>query len=180
MAAGAPVVPAAALPSWPQPTNPTAPGSRSATARPDNPGPPAYTLPAVPSTNSPPAAAPASFAGAAGPASAAQPNSAPVAASPEYHQWARNQRPAGTTYSGLGAGQMTTMMGGGSPLESSGSLTGHILAQGYADRPTPKSRTAKVLVIGLVLLGVLVVAGLLAATVASDAVKDLFDSFMRS
>jgi hypothetical protein len=165
MASGAPVVPAPALPSWPRPTNPTAPGSRSASVGPDDPGVPAYTLPAAPPTNPQQAAAPAS------PASAA---------SPEYHRWARNQRPIGTTYSGQGAGQMTMMVGGGNPLESSGSLTGHILAQGEADRPTPKSRTAKVIVIGAVLLGVLVVAGLLAATFASDTVKDIFDSLMKS
>ena len=75
---------------------------------------------------------------------------------------------------------MTMTIGGGtSPLETSGSLTGHILSQGYADRPTPKTRTAKVIVIGLVILGVLVLFGVLFATVANDIVTGLFDSLIK-
>lgn len=67
---------------------------------------------------------------------------------------------------------------GGGSLENSGSLTGHILAQGRADSAAPTSNNAKVLVIGLVLLGLLVLVGLLAATMASDAVSNLFGRFM--
>jgi len=192
-----PVVPAPALPAWPRPTNPVAPGSRSATARPDgrptdtrvenripdrpegrvdNPGPPAYTLPAVPPTNSPSHGAPGP------PAAVAPPNSPPVATSAEYHQWARNQRPQGTTYTGqggTGVGQMTMTIGGAGHLETSGSLTGHILSQGGADRPTPKTRTAKVIVIGLVLLGVLVLFGLVAAAFANDFMGGIFDGIIK-
>jgi hypothetical protein len=65
-------------------------------------------------------------------------------------------------------------MPAGNPLENSGSLTGHILSQGRADGPAPKSNTAKVLLVGAVLLAVLVAIGLIAATVAGDAVTDLF------
>jgi hypothetical protein len=58
-------------------------------------------------------------------------------------------------------------------LENSGSLTGHILAQGAADRPTPKSRTAKVILIMVLVFVVLVGVGLLAGTVARDAISNL-------
>jgi hypothetical protein len=146
----APAVPAPALPQWPQSTNPTAPGVNAA-----RPAPPPPISPAA-RREAPAGAAPAT--------------------SPEYGQWARDQRP-GTTYGGatpLGAGQTTTAFPAGSPLENSGSLTGHILASGRADGPTPKSNTAKVLLIGLVMLAVLVLAGLLAATLAGDVVSDVF------
>jgi len=191
-AASASVVPAAALPAWPRPTNPTAPGSRSATApqagrihdraegRSDNPGPPAYTLPAGPSTNSAPAAPTHSGGVGSQPAGPPQ-NGPPVATSMEYHQWARNQRPKGTTYGGqggVGIGQMTMTLGGGSSLETSGSLTGHILSQGHADAPSHKTHTAKVIVVGLILLGLLVVGGLIAATAAGDALTDIFNGFL--
>jgi hypothetical protein len=100
------------------------------------------------------------------------PQSAPPA---EPERWGRDER--GTTYGGpggLGAGSMTTAMPAGNPVENSGSLTGHILSQGRADGPAPKSNTAKVLLIGAVLLAALVVIGLIAATVAGDAVSDMF------
>lgn len=106
-----------------------------------------------------------------------------MAASLEYNQWARNQRPQGTTYGGqggTGVGQLTMAFGGGAgPLETSGSLTGHILSQGSADRPTPKTRTARVILIGLVLLGVLVLFGVFAATIANDFLSGIFDSLIK-
>jgi hypothetical protein len=68
-----------------------------------------------------------------------------------------------------GAGAAGTYNPAG-PLETSGSLTGHILAQGSADGPTPKSRTAKVVMIMMLVLGLLVVSGLTAAILFSDAI----------
>ena len=59
------------------------------------------------------------------------------------------------------------------PVESSGSLTGHILGQGRADTPTPKSRTAKVVIILVSVLVVMVLLGLLAATLFNDMISDL-------
>jgi len=59
---------------------------------------------------------------------------------------------------------------GSSSLESSGSLTGHILSQGRQDLPPPKSRTAKVVVIMLVVLGLLVVGGLVGGIFFRDAI----------
>jgi hypothetical protein len=59
------------------------------------------------------------------------------------------------------------------PLENSGSLTGHILSRGRADTPTPKSRTARVIIIMVVVLAVLVGLGFLAATVFNDFLSDL-------
>jgi hypothetical protein len=73
---------------------------------------------------------------------------------------------------------MTTAFPAGGPLENSGSLTGHILAQGSMDRPTPKSNTMKVLLVGVVLLAVLVLVGLAAATVAGDAFTEMFSGIL--
>jgi hypothetical protein len=73
---------------------------------------------------------------------------------------------------------MTMAFPPGNPVETSGSLTGHILAQGTVDGPTPRSNTTKVLVVGAVLLAVLVLIGLAAATVAGDAVTELFNGIL--
>jgi hypothetical protein len=58
-------------------------------------------------------------------------------------------------------------------VETSGSLTGHILGQGRPDTPTPKSRTTKVIIILAVVLVVMVALGLLAATLFNDMISDL-------
>jgi hypothetical protein len=100
------------------------------------------------------------------------PNSPPAAAiSPEYSQWARNQHAQGSVYGGY-HGQ------GDSSLENSGSLTGHILAQGLADNAPQRGRTTKVIVIMSVVLGMAVVIGLLAATVASTTINNLLGGMM--
>jgi hypothetical protein len=59
------------------------------------------------------------------------------------------------------------------PVETSGSLTGHILGQGRADTPPPGNRTAKVVIILAVVLVVMVGLGLLAATLFGDMISDL-------
>jgi tRNA G37 N-methylase TrmD len=75
-----------------------------------------------------------------------------------------------------GAGAAATYRPAG--LETSGSLTGLILAQGRADGPTPTSRTAKVVVTMLVVLGILVVGGLVAAMLFSDAITQTLDQIL--
>lgn len=97
--------------------------------------------------------------------------------SAQYQQWARGQGP-GTVYGGGRADlpQPTTTLTG--YMENSGSLTGHILAQGHQDMPTPKSSTAKVVVIMVIVLAVLVIAGVAAATFAGDTVTSIFDGII--
>jgi hypothetical protein len=73
---------------------------------------------------------------------------------------------------------MTMAFPAGNPIENSGSLTGHILAQGTVDGPAQKSNTGRVLVIGAVMLAVLVLIGLLAATVAGDVLTELFSGIL--
>jgi flagellar basal body-associated protein FliL len=46
------------------------------------------------------------------------------------------------------------------------------------DRPTPKSRTARVVLIMLIVLGVLVAGGLVAAFFFQDAVTNLFNGIL--
>ena len=118
------------------------------------------------------------------PALPAWPRSTDPLAHPSASDSGRRAQPApvrGRTYGGsapLGAGQLTVALPESDPLENSGSLTGHILAHGRADRPEPRSSTTKVLAIGLVLLFLLVAVGLLAATAAGDAVSGLFGGFV--
>jgi hypothetical protein len=66
----------------------------------------------------------------------------------------------------------------GSPLEQSGSLTGHILAQGHQDARPPKSRTARVIVVLILVLVLLSAFGLLVATVARDAINDVLKGLL--
>jgi hypothetical protein len=106
-------------------------------------------------------------------------------ASPQYHQWARGQNltAGGTVYSGGNdLHQRTSQMPAAGPagMEVSGSLTGHILAQGENDGPTPKSRTARVVIVMLVVMGLLVLTGVLLATFASDTVSGIFDNLINS
>jgi hypothetical protein len=82
----------------------------------------------------------------------------------------------GADYSDLG--QMT-VAAVPSAVETSGSLTGHILAQGWADAPTSKGSTTKVIVALLVGLGVLVLIGLIVAFTAGDLFNKLFGGLLR-
>ena len=142
---------------------------------------PAYTVPAAPGRVSGGTVYPSSGGGPvypnAGTPQGPQPSvqqayTAPKPAAERYGEWARNQRPQGTVYGGSsGATSLPT------PLENSGSLTGHILSQGTADLPPPKSRTAKVLVIILGILVVLVGGGLVVAYYFQDFITDLFSDF---
>jgi hypothetical protein len=93
----------------------------------------------------------------------------------QYNQWARGQRPGGTVY---GAGQVPATFNPASPLETSGSLTGHILAQGAPDTPPAKSRTTKVVIIMLVVLALVVMVGLLAGVFLRDTLTTMFDAFL--
>jgi hypothetical protein len=60
----------------------------------------------------------------------------------------------------------------GSPLEQSGSLTGHILSQGL-DAPPPESRTTRVVVIMTVVMTVVVITGLVIAVFARNALMNI-------
>jgi hypothetical protein len=106
-----------------------------------------------------------------------------IPTSPQYGEWARNQRPQGTVYGGrppepeqpgqYPPGQTyaaptasSLEYSGGSgplPLESSGSLTGHILAQGRPDVVEPQRRGSRTVIIVLVTIGVLALAAALGA-----------------
>ncbi|MET7422394.1 hypothetical protein [Dactylosporangium sp. NPDC005555] len=69
--------------------------------------------------------------------------------------------------------------GGSSPLENSGSLTGHILSQGTQeededDDEPAKSSNLKVMVIIAVIVVVLVLGGYLAVTLSKSFMEDMF------
>jgi hypothetical protein len=94
----------------------------------------------------------------------------------QYGEWARRQRPQGTVYGGSApsydpasapvAGYRPAGVGSGldsgSLEEVSGSLTGHILAQGRPDTPEERSSGSRAVVIIMVVVCILVVAGLAA------------------
>jgi hypothetical protein len=111
-----------------------------------------------------------SVAPISGPAPGVRP--APFDADPPVPQ----QRGHGTVYGRTGGYPAIDMtMPVSQPLENSGSLTGHILAQGWHDTTeTRKNGNAKVVVIMLlVILGLIGLSVLFLVTVG-DAVSDLF------
>lgn len=83
---------------------------------------------------------------------------APERAQPDpYGEWARAGRPQGTVYGGQpapGPGPMS--------VENSGSLTGHILAQGHPVEPTPSTGRSKFMVVVVVVVCLLVLAAIVA------------------
>lgn len=180
------VVPAAALPVWPPTTmgplgvpNPAQPRSAAAVLaapagliprQPTDPEPPNGTVwPDNPRLVEPtPAADAAPAASWAMPVPAVPSPAGPPPVefappiSPQYADWARQQRAAGNVYGGAppvpDAGQL--------PLgfESSGSLSGQILGAGEADgAPDESRRGSKAVIIIMVVMGVLVIGGLVGA-----------------
>jgi len=158
-------VPGAALPVWPPPTalGPAGPGGGGFQSRTN-----AAVLPAAPPLPPPPPM-PAQPA----PPPITQRQSAPVwpteppQTSPQYGEWARQQRPQGTVYGG--APPAHDPRGPNPPYQSnasyhpeaSGSLTGHILSQGREDSDGSGGSRAVFIIIGIMAL--LVVGGLAAA-----------------
>jgi hypothetical protein len=64
----------------------------------------------------------------------------------------------------------------GSPVENSGSLTGHILAQGWAeDAPATRSSNTRVVIVLAASLGLLIAISLLVVFLANDALSGLTD-----
>jgi hypothetical protein len=92
-----------------------------------------------------------------------EPNAAPSTSS-QYGDWARRQRPQGTVYGGAPpAHDPARNAPGPTGYETSGSLTGHILAQGHPDTGGRSSGGSKAVIIIMIIMGVLVVGGLAAA-----------------
>jgi hypothetical protein len=87
--------------------------------------------------------------------------------------------PAPRRYPGAlyqGSGELPAFSG---PLDTSGSLTGHILAQGNPDQDGPAPSMNKVMIAMLLVLGVLVVGGLLVAVLAGNQLTSLLGSLFR-
>jgi hypothetical protein len=155
-------------PGPPYPPNPPGPPSPPPGPPAPPPGPPSPPgpIPAPPFPPPPPSMAWANERGvpSAGrestgthPANQAPPNAAPIVPSAEYGQWARNQRPPGTVYGGPGQ-RGHAPAGGGASAENSGSLTGHILAQGSADVAEPRDH-AKVIMVMTLITAALIAVG---------------------
>ncbi|MGW0432504.1 hypothetical protein ACWDV4_08150 [Micromonospora sp. NPDC003197] len=81
---------------------------------------------------------------------------------------------------GPGPAEMTMALPFRDPSETSGSLTGHILAQGWADTPDSVGSNAKVMIMLLVGLGVVVIIGLVLAITAGDAISSVFNGILGS
>ncbi|MET8834890.1 hypothetical protein ABZV78_13380, partial [Micromonospora sp. NPDC004540] len=83
---------------------------------------------------------------------------------------------AGSAYGGAtdGPGFATVSFPQGNPLENSGSLTGHILAQGWAeDAPATRSSNTKVVIVLAAALALLVAISLLVVFLANDALSGI-------
>ncbi|MEU5673145.1 hypothetical protein ABZ749_22835 [Micromonospora sp. NPDC047753] len=145
-----PVVPAPALPSWP----PSTAGAPSSTAHAGN-----------SRVTAPPSGPPAGSAGrdAAGARGGRRDNRTDL---------------AGTVYgNGEGAG-FTTVAIPANAVENSGSLTGHILAQGWSDTPAERSSNARVLIVLAAALGLLVAISVMVVLLAGDALDGLVGSVL--
>jgi hypothetical protein len=116
--------PAPALPSWPESTNPVAPGSTGAAT--------------------------------------------------DYHRWAQGQR-SGRLYGNQEEPAPMTTAFPAATLENSGSLTGHILAQGHAEAMQVRRSYAKVGLVLAIGLGVLVGIGVLVVLFVSNSLTGLLD-----
>ncbi|MEV4663566.1 hypothetical protein AB0J85_16665 [Micromonospora echinofusca] len=145
-------MPAPALPAWPPPTSP---GDR-------RPG------------GAEPAAAPREarkLAGRAGGGSATRAGRAEGTAAGRYD----GGPDLGTLYgAGTEGPGFSTVSLPSNPVENSGSLTGHILAQGWTETPTEeRSSTTKVVVVLAASLGLLVAISVLVVLLANDTVGGL-------
>ncbi|MEU8084631.1 hypothetical protein AB0B57_13535 [Micromonospora sp. NPDC049101] len=86
---------------------------------------------------------------------------------------------AGTVYgSGDGPG-FTTIAMPANAVENSGSLTGHILAQGWADTPAERSRNTRVMIVLAAALGLLVAISVMVVLLAGDALDGLVGSVLK-
>ena len=90
------------------------------------------------------------------------------------------QRAPGTVYGGIaGQSAIDMTMPVSSPMESSGSLTGHILAQGWTDTPAAQNRSnVKVAVVMLVVLATMIGMSLLFLFTAGDAMTKMFSGLL--
>jgi hypothetical protein len=169
---GAPEPPSGGPDRDDRPTSDRAPGTvYPSSGAPANPAPPAHQQPpAIP----PPAEEEDQVVSDAGDSPAAD----------SYGKWARNQRSsAGTVYGGQRVTSVATASadGGSSPLENSGSLTGHILSQGTPeadeddeeDEPA-KSSNLKVMIIIAVIVVALVAGGYLAVVFSKSFIEEMF------
>ncbi|MFG1867586.1 hypothetical protein [Micromonospora arborensis] len=85
---------------------------------------------------------------------------------------------AGTVYgSGEGPG-FTTIAIPANAVENSGSLTGHILAQGWSDTPAERSGNARVMIVLAAALGLLVAISVMVVLLAGDALDGLVGSVL--
>ncbi|GAB3965209.1 hypothetical protein GCM10027615_09590 [Plantactinospora veratri] len=169
------VVPAPALPSWPPPTNPMSSANSVSGAA------PGYSLPTAdpgPAVAAEPVGRPPTVGRPPGAGPASPLPSGPTPHSPGYRDWARDQRAEGTVYGGP-EGHVTVSMPT-NQVENSGSLTGHILAQGWTDTPAQKTNTTRVVLVLLIGLGILVAVGLLVVLLVGDAFSSLFDGLLSS
>lgn len=83
------------------------------------------------------------------------------------------QRGQGTVYGTGGYPAIDMTMPVSDPVENSGSLTGHILAQGWYDAPVDQRRSnLKVVIAMLAVLGLLVAVSLVFVFTAGDAFTD--------
>lgn len=121
----------------------------------------------------------------ASPAAPGPSSTAPVVASAEYGQWARNQRPPGSVYGGPGVpggpgprgSAASAMPEVAAPVgqENSGSLTGHILAHGRMDPARSTNSTARVILRLALVVAALIAVGLLVAALMSGSVRSVLE-----
>ncbi|WDZ86300.1 hypothetical protein [Micromonospora cathayae] len=115
------------------------------------------------------------------PATAAATGDRSAGATPDVGTGQPTPGRAGTVYGGSvtdGPGFATVSFPAGNPVENTGSLTGHILAQGWTDAPAERSSTTKVVIVLAASLGLLVAVSLVIVAMANDALGGLLENLI--
>ncbi|MEV4533131.1 hypothetical protein AB0J82_04795 [Asanoa sp. NPDC049518] len=162
-----PQPPPSPVPPVPEPQPPVPPGPPVPPPGPPpgpSPAPPFPPPPAVVGAGPTPAPALPSWPESINPTA---PGASPAAA--DYHRWAQGQRPGRLYGQSDEPAQMTTAYPAAT-MDNSGSLTGHILAQGRAEPTQAKRSYAKVGLFLAVGLGVLIGIGVLVVLFVSNSI----------
>ncbi|GAB3948352.1 hypothetical protein GCM10027614_45270 [Micromonospora vulcania] len=157
-----PVVPAPALPSWPPSTTgaPSSAGTGPGGYRPTT-----TVVGGTPTSDTPGVTSAGGLAGQ-------------VSADVRGGRYDGGSDLAGTVYGGGDGPGFSTVTLPASAVENSGSLTGHILAQGWADTPAERSSTGRVVIVLVAALALLVTVSVLVVLLANDALDGLVGSVL--
>lgn len=164
------------FPAPPPPPSPTP--YQPVPGRPPTPAPPPQPSPQPPPPPVPPGPPPGPTPPPPFPPPPATPVPTPYSQSPPvppagYHRLPHQNR-GGAVYGQNVAGPTEKPVPTDHPMEHTGSLTGHILAQGWPDTPASDRNTTRVVIALVISLAALVAVGLLVVLIGGGIIRDIF------